>query len=210
MLHKVFWVLHVKHAFRSTTNTSSSTSSDSEVSAMVAASGSKQLCIDVDEEVYGLWMGLGEEEKTRISNIVKKSLANIAMVKSVETLAGLDIAKLVDAVSIISKGYEVCREDLDRCRRELEEARSENAEELRERDAEISGLRARIEELEKNRDTLMKKLSDCEAKLARYAAIDVGKLRLFVCALTTDPNVSDYVKNLMEKYKIDYKKLCTE
>jgi chromosome segregation ATPase len=174
------------------------------------AAGSKQLCLDVDEEAYSIWMGLDEGERTRISNIVKKALASIAMVRSIEALTGLDIAKLVDAVSIISKGYEVCKEDLDRCRRELEEARSENAEELRERDAEINRLRARIGELEKSRDTLMKKLSDCEAKLARYATIDVGKLRLFICSLTTDPNVGDYVKSLMEKYKIDYKRLCTE
>jgi predicted RNase H-like nuclease (RuvC/YqgF family) len=170
----------------------------------------KQLCLDVDEEGYSVWEGLGEEERTRISNIVKKSLTNIAMLRSIEILTGLDIANVVDAVSIISKGYEVCKEDLDRCRRELEKARSENASEVRKREAEIDKLKARIEELEKSREALMKKLSDCEAKLARYAAIDVGKLRLFICSLTTDPNVGDYVKSLMEKYKIDYKRLCTE
>ena len=177
---------------------------------MATGSGSKQLCIDVDEHTYSLWMGLNKEERTRISSIVKKALTNIAMLRSIEDLTGLDIAKLVDAASIISKGYEVCREDLDRCRRELEEARSENTEAVHRKEAEIERLKARIEELEKSRDTLMKKLSDCEAKLARYAAIDVGKLRLFVCALTTDPSVGDYVKSLMEKYKIDYKKLCSE
>jgi ABC-type multidrug transport system ATPase subunit len=177
---------------------------------MATGSGSKQLCIDVDDYAYSVWEGLGEEERTRISNIVKKSLTNIAMLRSIEILTGLDIAKVVDAVSIISKGYEVCKEDLDRCRRELEKTRSENASEVRKREAEIDKLKARIEELEKSREALMKKLSDCEAKLARYVAIDASKLRLFICSLAADPNVGDYVKSLMEKYKIDYKRLCTE
>jgi predicted RNase H-like nuclease (RuvC/YqgF family) len=180
------------------------------VSSSVKSRGEKQLCLDVDEEAYSVWEGLDEGEKARISNIAKKALTNIAMVKSIEILTGLDIAKLVDAVSIISKGYEVCKEDLDRCRRELEEARSESAEAVHRKEAEIERLRTRVEELEKSRDALMRKLSEYEAKLSRYAAIDVGKLRLFVCALTTDPNVGDYVKSLMEKYRIDYKKLCSE
>jgi predicted RNase H-like nuclease (RuvC/YqgF family) len=170
----------------------------------------KQLCLDVDEEAYSVWEGLDEGEKARISNIIKKALTNIAMVKSIEMLACLDMTKLVDAVSIISKGYEVCKEDLDRCRRELEKARSENAEEVRKRGAEIDKLKARVEELEKSRDALMKKLSDCEAKLSRYASMDVGKLRLFICSLTADPNVGGHVRSLMEKYRIDYKRLCSE
>jgi ABC-type multidrug transport system ATPase subunit len=170
----------------------------------------KQLCLDVDEEAYSVWEGLDEGEKARISNIIKKALTNIAMVKSIEILTGLDIAKLVDAVSIISKGYEVCKEDLDRCGRELEEARSENAEAVHRKEAEIERLRTKVEELEKSRDTFMKRLSECETKLSRYAAIDVGKLRLFICTLTTDPTIGGYVKQLMEKYKLDYKRLCSE
>jgi predicted RNase H-like nuclease (RuvC/YqgF family) len=180
------------------------------VSSSVKSRGEKQLCLDVDEEAYSVWEGLDEGEKARISNIAKKALTNIAMVKSIEILTGLDIAKLVDAVSIISKGYEVCKEDLDRCGRELEEARSENAEAVHRKEAEIERLRTKVEELEKSRDTFMKKLSECETKLSRYATIDVGKLRLFICTLTTDPTIGGYVKQLMEKYKLDYKRLCSE
>jgi predicted RNase H-like nuclease (RuvC/YqgF family) len=177
---------------------------------MATGSGAKQLCLDVDEEGYSAWEGLGEEERTRISNIIRRALTNIAMVKSIEILAGLDIAKLVDAVAVIGRGYDMCREALNRCEHELEKARSENASEVRKRDAEIDKLKTRVEELEKSREALMKKLADYEAKLSRYAIIDAGKLRLFICNLTADPNVGGYVKQLMEKYKIDYKRLCTE
>jgi hypothetical protein len=166
-----------------------------------------QICFRIDEEVKKVWDSLARGDKIALTNFFRQVVVNFASAKTVIGFGLKDFAELVD---ILKAGYESCKDALNKCEHELEEVRAGNRERVESLNSEIAKLRNRVEELEQSRENLMKKLSECESKLARYSSIDVGRLRLFICAIAYDPTVGNYIRELMEKYKIDYSKLCKE
>ena len=166
-----------------------------------------QICFRVDEEVKKVWESLARGDKLALTNFFRQVIANFASARTVIGIGLKDFAELVD---ILKAGYESCKDALSKCEHELEEVRAGNRERVEALNSEIAKLRNKVEELEQSRESLMKKLSECESKLARYSSIDVGRLRLFICAIAYDPTVGNYIRELMERYKIDYSKLCKE
>ncbi|MCI4438184.1 MAG: hypothetical protein JHC33_15365 [Ignisphaera sp.] len=181
---------------------------ESEHSESGRASGRvHQICFRVSAGEKEVWDSLARGDKLALTNFFRQVIANFA---SARTVIGIGVKDFAELVGILKAGYESCKDALNKCEHDLESARSENRERVESLNSEIDRLRNRVEELEKSRENLMKKLSEYEAKLAKYAQIDVGRLRLFVCSLVADPAVSNYVKELMDRYKIDYSKLCKE